>query len=483
MACAVILTAIRIEYMAVRAHLSDLSEDIHSQGTIYERGKFSINAQNWEVGIVETGAGNSPAAIEAERAIAHFKPDVILFVGVAGGIKDVQLGDVVAATKVYGYESGKVAETFRPRPNVGLSNYNMIQRAKAEARKTDWLARLSDSAKPNVFVAPIAAGEKVVANKKSDLFEFLQQNYGDALAVEMEGSGILEAVHANQQVSALIIRGISDLIDGKSRADKEGFQELAASHASAFAFQVLAKLWVGQNQWSQVQQEWERKLRDEQEKRQELEGRLSSLQNQKTQAQQEWERQLEWERGKRQEVESQLQRQGQVQPPVREPQSSGDVPLVSAVGVDYTKLRDLLVAKNWKEADLETGKRMLEAAGRESQGWLGVEDVENFPCQDLGTIDKLWVKYSGGKFGFSVQKQIYQDLGGTKDYDKKVWESFGDKVGWRKGGSWLSYSDLTFSEGHYMGHLPSWGGTSPGLVWVGGGWFGTLFSRAETCRL
>ena len=246
MACAVILTAIRIEYMAVRAHLSDLSEDIHSQGTIYERGKFSINAQNWEVGIVETGAGNSPAAIEAERAIAHFKPDVILFVGVAGGIKDVQLGDVVAANKVYGYESGKEADTFSPRPNVGLSNYNMIQRAKTEARKTDWLARLSDSAKPNVFVAPIAAGEKVVANKKSDLFEFLQQNYGDALAVEMEGRGILEAAHANQQVSALIIRGLSNLIDGKSRDDKEGFQELAASHASAFAFQVLAKLRVGQ---------------------------------------------------------------------------------------------------------------------------------------------------------------------------------------------------------------------------------------------
>jgi serine/threonine-protein kinase len=183
---------------------------------------------------------------------------------------------------------------------------------------------------------------------------------------------------------------------------------------------------------------------------------LSSLQNQKTQAQQEWERQLEWERGKRQEVEALLQKQGQVQPPVREPQSSGDVPLVSAVGVDYTKLRDLLVAKNWKKADLETEKRMLEVAGRESQGWLPSMDVENFPCQDLGTIDKLWVKYSGGKFGFSVQKQIYQDLGGTKDFDYEVWNSFGDKVGWRKGGSWLSYSDLTFSEGHYMGHLPSW---------------------------
>ena len=140
----------------------------------------------------------------------------------------------------------------------------------------------------------------------------------------------------------------------------------------------------------QRQKELERQLRDEQRRGKELEERLSSLQNQKTQAQQELERQLEWEKGKRQEVEAQLQTQGQDQPPVREPQSSGYVPLVSAVGVDYTKLRNLLVAKNWKEADLETGKRMLEVAGRESQGWLFSEDVENFPCQDLGTIiDKL----------------------------------------------------------------------------------------------
>ncbi|NEO68702.1 phosphorylase [Moorena sp. SIO3H5] len=242
MSCAVILTAIPSEYMAVRAHLTDLKEEMHPQGTIYERGKFSSHGQEWEVGIVETGAGNSPAAVEAERAIAYFNPDVILFVGVAGGIKDVKLGDVVAATKVYGYESGKVAETFRPRPDVGISTYKMIQRARAEAKKTDWLARVSSSASPKVFVAPIAAGEKVVANKESDLFKFLQHNYGDALAVEMEGRGILQAAHANQQVSALIIRGISDLIDGKSEADEGGYQEIAAGHASAFAFEVLGKL-------------------------------------------------------------------------------------------------------------------------------------------------------------------------------------------------------------------------------------------------
>ena len=244
MPCAVILTALSVEYQAVRAHLTNPQEIIHPQGTIYEQGQFTANGQTWDVGMVEIGAGNPGAALEAEQAIAHFNPDVILFVGVAGGIKDVALGDVVASTKVYGYESGKAEESFRPRPEVGLSAYGLEQRAKAEARKSDWLQRLTaaPSPTPKVYVAPIAAGEKVVASTESEVFEFLRSHYGDAIAVEMEGFGFLGAARANQQVSALVIRGISDLIYNKTTADMDGYQEVAARHASAFAFEMLAKL-------------------------------------------------------------------------------------------------------------------------------------------------------------------------------------------------------------------------------------------------
>src|SRR4028119_1708640 len=50
--CAVILTAIPVEYVAVRAYLTNLQEEIHPEGTIYERGSFLSNGQLWQVGIV-----------------------------------------------------------------------------------------------------------------------------------------------------------------------------------------------------------------------------------------------------------------------------------------------------------------------------------------------------------------------------------------------------------------------------------------------
>jgi nucleoside phosphorylase len=241
---AVILTALQVEFLAVREHLTDLVEEVYID-TVYERGKFKVNDQVWEVGIVEIGAGNEEAAVEAERAIRYFEPSILFFVGVAGGIKDGRLGDVVAATKVYGYESGKAEEIFKLRPDVTNSSYALQNRARAEARKKDWLQRLGNrqpQLEPRVFVGPIAAGAKVVASTRSATWEFIRHNYNDALAVEMEAHGFLNAAHANQSVRALIVRGISDLIDHKSTSDQEGWQEIASRHASAFAFEVLAKL-------------------------------------------------------------------------------------------------------------------------------------------------------------------------------------------------------------------------------------------------
>ncbi len=131
------------------------------------------------------------------------------------------------------------------------------------------------------------------------------------------------------------------------------------------------------------------------------------------------------------------------------------VKLVSAKGADYRRLEALLAEGKWREADEETANRILEVAGRTEEGWLREQDIDNFPCVDLRTIDQLWVNYSNGHFGFSVQKRIYQSLGGTSKYDEKVWKIFGDRVGWRKDGKWLYCHELVFDISAQSGYLPA----------------------------
>ena len=247
MPCAVVLTALPVEYLAVRKFLMGLREVVHSQGTVYEQGIFVGDGFEWSVGIAEVGAGNAGAAIEAERAISFFKPDVLLFVGIAGGLKDdVQIGDVVAATKVYGYEAGKVTDAgFLTRPDAGKSASALVQRARAEAKKDDWLGRGEIKGQPKVVVGAIAAGDKVLADTDSEVFKLLRSAYNDAIAVEMEGYGFLSAAFAYPSIKSIVVRGISDMVAGKNDDAGQGKEVdrhvWASNHASAFAFEMLAK--------------------------------------------------------------------------------------------------------------------------------------------------------------------------------------------------------------------------------------------------
>ncbi|MFS0518819.1 GUN4 domain-containing protein [Nostoc sp. UIC 10607] len=156
-------------------------------------------------------------------------------------------------------------------------------------------------------------------------------------------------------------------------------------------------------------------------------------------------------------------------------QQSTDNDLLSEKGVDYTRLRDLLKAGNWKEADRETLAVMLKAL---ACGWLSHESINNFPCTDLRTIDQLWEKYSNGHFGFSVQKRIWESVG--KNYEK-----FGDRVGWSVKGR-LSFTISQDIIRFPYGHLPGgWGGLKDrqGRLLLPEWVFSSVASRLINCNI
>lgn len=235
LARALVVTALPGERAAVIHHLKEVHQHVDERGTAYEIGSFG----SWSICVLQASHGNVSAAVETERAISFFAPKVALFVGIAGGVKDVNIGDVVVATKMYSYEGGADKTEFLPRPAIGLPSYPLVQMALAVSRKSSWQVHLSSS--PNVLLAPIAAGEKVIKSSRGNIAKLLKQTYGDAVAVEMEGIGFLHAAFVNR-IDAAVIRGISDLLDGKAAADKGGSQTIAAKNAAAFAFELLSEL-------------------------------------------------------------------------------------------------------------------------------------------------------------------------------------------------------------------------------------------------
>ena len=138
-----------------------------------------------------------------------------------------------------------------------------------------------------------------------------------------------------------------------------------------------------------------------------------------------------------------------------------DTTIVSSSGFLYTELDRLLKSGNWKAADKETAKMMLAVAQKTSRRYLDDDDIKNFPGEDLRIIDGLWVKHSRGRFGFSVQKQIYINCGGklVGHYPgDTAWCQFCDEVAWRYNGDYVVWSDCTFSATAPRGHLPSYTG-------------------------
>lgn len=227
-AVAMVLTALPVEFTAVTGQLTAKRWDRHPQGTRYQVGTY----HDWTVAVAQIGRGNEEAGYSTERALEYFKPAVALFVGVAGGIKDVAIGDVVFATEVHGYEYGKETDqVFMPRGQVAASSYALVQ---AAGQLSQELA--ADFA---VVIEPIAAGGKVVADATAPSAQVIKRHYSQVVATEQEGLGFLKAATTRPEVAVGVVRGISDLLSGKSEADASGSQERAAHNAARFALDLL----------------------------------------------------------------------------------------------------------------------------------------------------------------------------------------------------------------------------------------------------
>lgn len=246
---AVVLTALQVEHDAVRARMRRPGSLWDPLGGVYTLGTFETSKGDWRVALACVGAGNIPAALAAGDAITSLNPDFICFLGVAGGVKDVNLGDVVVASKVYGYERGKDYDNeFIPTPAaIGISHSRLVAHFNAEALSGAWVRRITKNDKSRnpgarMLVAPIAAGEKVVKSDTGGVASTMRRYFNDVVAVEMEGLGVLAAAAHRDNRPAIVVRGISDGLSGKTGEQDFEWQPIASRNAAAAFFAALKTL-------------------------------------------------------------------------------------------------------------------------------------------------------------------------------------------------------------------------------------------------
>lgn len=101
--------------------------------------------------------------------------------------------------------------------------------------------------------------------------------------------------------------------------------------------------------------------------------------------------------------------------------------LTTESGASLETLRDKLAAGEWEAADAETRRLLCVLAGEEAvkRKWVYFSEVKFIAVSDLTKVDSLWRQYSNGKYGYSVQKKIWNNSG-------KVWNAFFKKVGWTR---------------------------------------------------
>lgn len=120
----------------------------------------------------------------------------------------------------------------------------------------------------------------------------------------------------------------------------------------------------------------------------------------------------------------------------------------SQLGIYYIKLELLLESQKWKEADIETWKLLCMALGKSPATPIQSSEINLISCEVILNIDKLWINASQGRFGFSIQNQIFDSI--SKDY-----VMFCKHVEWPSYNSPSYHQSLKFNNQAPAGHLPS----------------------------
>lgn len=208
-----IIAAEEKELVEIKKLMINIEEKI-----IYEKIFYIGNIDNNKVVCVKSNVGKVNAARICQMLIDNFDLDLVINVGTAGSVdNNLDIGDVIVANKLVQHDFD-VTPFGRKKGEIE----NIGEFIKVDNNLLELFKNI------NVHIGGIASGDKFVTdrNEKDNI-----RNTFNVLCVEMEGASIAQVCFLNK-VPFLVIRSITDKLDGSSKIEFENFLENSSKKAA-----------------------------------------------------------------------------------------------------------------------------------------------------------------------------------------------------------------------------------------------------------
>ena len=206
-----------------------------------------------DVVVTWTGVGKVNAAMTTTLLIEHYKPQHIIFTGIAGGVNpDLQPGDIVIAEKTAHHDMGTIwpEGLFCKGVKSRLDGYENpvffpadLELVKLAQQAADQVGLASvktfkGNRNPKIIRGVVVTGDSFIAStdKCAELRKKLEAD-----AVEMEGAAVAQICY-QREIAHLVIRSISDNADEGAVLDKQTFYILAARNSAKLVTEIVGLL-------------------------------------------------------------------------------------------------------------------------------------------------------------------------------------------------------------------------------------------------
>lgn len=212
-------------------HLEEKKEHQWNNFTIYEG-----ILEDTPVIVAKSGVGKIMASLFTQYLIDNFDIQQIIFTGLAGAISEkLSIGDILIAKDLVQYDMDVTSLEFK----IGQIPFTDIRFIPCD-KKLFNIANSYISNEHNVFIGRVLTGDTFVTHTEQKVlnnkFKYLK---GDA--VEMEGAAVALVAHINN-IPCLVIRTISDKIDGSALVDFNDFLPIASDNSFKMIIHILKNL-------------------------------------------------------------------------------------------------------------------------------------------------------------------------------------------------------------------------------------------------